>query len=119
MDPARPAEAAVAMTLHSLNEVGWTYNYRSNVWNQQDVRINQRTSSKSLKTSICLRFSKLKSPRPMQRPAESASLLRPPRTYPHIDGTLEHTSSSFRRRIFRTLMHRLCIAPSRYRTPGE
>jgi len=54
----------------------------------------------------------------MQRPAELAHPVRPPRTSPHIDGTLEHTSSSFRRRIFRILMHRQCIAPNRYRTTG-
>src|SRR5260370_33021867 len=55
----------------------------------------------------------------MQRPAELAPLGRPLRTQPHIDGTLEHTFSSFRRRIFRTLMHRLCIAPNTHRTPSE
>src|SRR5260370_25393188 len=43
-----------------------------------------------------------------QRPAELDPLLRLPRTYPHIDGTLEHTSSSFHRRIFHTVMHTLC-----------
>src|SRR5215471_16585581 len=55
----------------------------------------------------------------MQQPAGLAPLVRSPRTWPHIDGTLEHTSSSCRHRIFRTLMHRLCIDPNRYRTPGE
>jgi hypothetical protein len=55
----------------------------------------------------------------MQQPAGLAPLVRSPHTWPHIDGTLEHTSSSFRHRIFRTLMHRLYIDPNRYRTPGE
>jgi len=55
----------------------------------------------------------------MQQPAGLAPLVRSPRTWPHIGGTLEHTSSSLRYRIFRTLMHRLWIDPNRYRTPGE
>jgi len=55
----------------------------------------------------------------MQQPAGLAPLVRPPRTRPHIDGTLEHTSSSFCHRILCTLMRRLCIDPNRHRTPGE
>ena len=70
---------------------------------------------------LCQRPSLGRSPDlcPMQQPAELAPVVRPLRMYLRIDGTLEHTSSSFRLRISRTLPRRLCIARNRYRTPGE
>jgi hypothetical protein len=55
----------------------------------------------------------------MQQPAELGPLVRPRRMQPRIDGTLEHTSSSFHLRISRTLPHRPSIARNRYCTPGE
>jgi len=56
---------------------------------------------------------------PMQQPAELAPVVRPQRMCLRIDGTLEHTSSSFHLRVSRTLLRRLCIARNRYCKPAE